>query len=63
MQTSVMFEISVIETKKMIKDKYVWIHKWLSSWQYTVFGHKMLHTGYYLDTILVKFKTFNRNPL
>ena len=45
------FEVSAIETKKSSKDKYGWVHKFMSSWQYSILGYKTLQRGgHYLDT-------------
>ena len=48
---SVVFEISASETTKIGKGNNAWVHKCLSSRQYIVLGHKIMHTGgYLLDT-------------
>ena len=56
-------EISPIETQRKISmDACTWVHRCLSNWQYTVFGHNMLHAwGYYLDTHHSQNQQIQRN--
>ena len=63
--SGLIFEITPNETKKIVKvkGKNQQVHKWLSCWQYSIFGQKTLFRwGYFKERTLSNFKNFKKIP-